>query len=227
METVKSKQSVSSAGKSQAESQDILQPSFTLKGSCSELTVGEYIRILCHDEYRRLILSGTPSDRDLRQAFASILQEYAFLSGHDNAGGMFTDWNTMVSLRASIIRATIAANILVFDQKLAIEVLSHTSMSNIEALEDMDENKCLQLIKNYIDMLSVRAEEAVIKASKKAKKSEGKKITEKDIRLEMAIIGGDGIIPDDCSLALYAGKVNAYRLKQDALKKAAKETKRR
>lgn len=221
----KNKQRLSNVGESQAENQDELLQSFILKDCCSKLTIGEYIRILCYGEYDKLIIAGKPSDDDLKQCFAGILQEYAFLSGHSNAGGMFMDWETIVLLRVSIVEATMAANFFVFDKDLSIAMLKRSGLLTAHKLENATEEDADKMIGAYIKMLSVRVEDLTTKIAKKAQKQDGKKVQEKDIRTEMAVVGGDGIIPDDCNLATYAAKVNVFRLQQERLKESRAKAK--
>lgn len=186
------------------------QASFSLKEKCAELTIGEYIRLVCHNENRVLIKSGDPDKFALNDAKMGVIVEYATLSGGTNLRGSFGYYETILALKCDLLQIRIAAQLMASQWNEAVAMLKRCGAQVSRLVRD-DIAKTSDYIESLIKMKTTHLEKAVTDYNKRATKEGGKKLTEADVRREMVIVGGDGIIPDECNLATYAAKVMVYR----------------
>lgn len=203
----------SSAGKKEAGS-GMLKPSYALKDKCRQLTVGDYIEMVCYDNLQPLVLEGKPTTEALNEAKMAVLQEYAELvgAGESEAGMVYKN---IVELKGSILAATTALQTFdgYFDEDLrvrACKVLSKCGISTSTWGAQVTEAN-IKRAAAELKAKQIRLEREIERYNKLAVRSADKKATEGDIRREMVAVGGDSIISDDCNLATYAVKVKTHR----------------
>lgn len=203
----------SSAGK-KAVGSGLLQPSYALKSKCRQLTVGDYIEIVCDDNLQPLVLSGTPPAEALNGAKMAVLQEFAELSGAGQSEAGILHKN-IVAKQEDIFAATTALQAFdgYFDEELrarACKVLNACGISTGTWGKEVTEAN-IRRAAAEIKSKQARLDNDVERYNKLVAKADSKKVTESDLRREMVIVGGDGVVPDDCNLATYAAKVKAHR----------------
>lgn len=200
-----------------------LQPSFSLKSKCSELTVGDYIRLICHDDTDVLVKEGTPDKLSLGDAKMGVIFDYASLSGGANLHGSFRYWEAIMGLKCDLLEIKIAVQLLPVEWDKAAGILKSCG-AQVSRLKQDDPERTADYIQSLATLKTTQLEKAVADYGKRAGKTDGKKTTEADIRREMVLVGGDGIIPDDCNLATYAAKVRVYRERNKAFEDAKRRT---
>lgn len=190
-------------------------PSWSLKTRCRDLTVIDYIRLVCDGDLSVLVATGTPLDKDLEMAKADVLAEFAELSGASESEGMMI-LNEIYSLRAqraSYLAAMMAMGELFDDGK----EFFRSKGFDVSGWSAENPAKCLKRINAAIKAIDLKIGLKVKEYNKLAAKTEGKSIAEGDIRMEMAILSTDmsHTIGDDCNLATYASykKSNKERAK--------------
>lgn len=200
-----------------------LQPSFSLKDKCSELTVGDYIQLICHDDTSVLVKEGMPDKLALQDAKMAVIFDYATLSGGSNLYGSFDYYNAIMGLKCDLLQIRIAVKILPFEWDKAVEMLKACG-ARASKLDKDNLERTMDHIESVVALKTTQLEKALTDYNKRASKTEDKKTTEADIRREMVLVGGDGIIPDDCNLATYAAKVRVYRERNKAIEDAKRRT---
>jgi hypothetical protein len=192
-------------------------PSWSLKTRCRELTVLDYIRLVCEDDLTVLVASGKPLDRDLDTARADVLAEFAELSGASDGGGMalFNEIYAMRAQRVSYLAAMSAMGELFEDGR----EFFRSKGFDVSGWTAEEPRKWLKRINGEIKAIDGRMALKVKEYNKMAAQNEGKKATEADIRLEMVILASDlsHSIADDCNLATYAAYKKAHRERVKAL----------
>jgi hypothetical protein len=197
-------------------------PSWSLKTRCRELTVLDYIRLVCEGDLSVLVASGKPLDKELEAARADILAELGELSGGGKSEARSLH-DAIEAYRADIFAATTALSIFegVFDDELrerACKVLDACGIDTRAWGKEITEANIKRAIAE-IKAKNSRLELKVKEYSQMAAKNEGKAVTEADIRLEMVILSADlsHSIADDCNLATYAAYRKAHKERVKAL----------
>lgn len=81
--------------------------------SCKTLRLGAFIEVMCHNNYDRLIIKGSPTPEQLEEAWEKIYTEYADLSGGDiNYSAMLAVLKSYGEAYTRLIAATAAVRSL-------------------------------------------------------------------------------------------------------------------
>lgn len=201
-----------------------LQPSFSLKRKCSELTIGEYIQLVCDNKLDVLVLLGNPDNATLLEAKMAILIEYSELSAGTNLSGSMSHFLAIQRYAADYLQIRIASALIGFEWDKAVDLLRGIGAVTSK-IDKNNPERTAKYIQALAALKATQYEKAIADYNKLAGSNEkGKKITERDIRKEMVIVGGDGIISDACNLATYAAKVSVYRERQKAIEDAQRRT---
>lgn len=206
-------------------------PSSCLKTRCKQLTVGDYIELVCENDLDILTISGTPTREEQNEAMMAIVSEFATLSGGSESGAMAV-YNRIVVARAKIFAISTVINVLtsVWDKEAwseACKILDECGVST----KTWKPETILTDIKGAereLKALSVRMKIDIEKYNNLAARNEGQKLTEEGIRGEMvAISTGAGLaITDDCNLATYAAHRKAHTARVRALEAAKQNIKK-
>lgn len=221
-----------SAGK-QTDAPASLKPSSSrIKTACRDLTVRDYIEMVCFDNNEVLAIGGNPSKDELNAARMTVLTEFAKLSGsgEGEAGHLFAAIvNRQRKAQSIEIILRVFASGMYDDEArdTAYSTLTgwgirtatwgdrptEADIRRVDAILLSEKNRLAKDIESY---------------NKLAAKNEGKKITESDVRGEMVAISLSGQLPisDECNLATYAAYRKSHIERAKALE-AAKHAPRR
>lgn len=185
-----------------------------LKTRCRELTVGDYIRLVCDNDNSVLFLSGEASDSDIQDAKNSIFAEFAILSGVEE-GELAKLYREMAAIEEDIfviyhVISELHGMLLLEDRELAYKILNKCGVSTTGWSPETfkkDAKRALSIAKAK----EVRLREKSERYRKLSEKTD-KKTSESDIRTEMVAIsrGAQLTINDDCNLATYAAYKKAH-----------------
>lgn len=219
----------SNVGK-KAEASANRKPLFTLKTKCRQLTVGDYIRLVCEDDFVVLVLTGNPDRDALNEAKMAVFSEFAELSGagESEAGRVFKE---ITKYREDIFAITTALNMFgsYFDDEIqgrAFTVLERCGIRTKTWTPQTLESDIKRAV-NVLKSKELRMRHEIERYNKLSARNEGEKVTEKDIRLEMAVLGSNlhcGI-SDECNLATYAGYKHANKKQAEAAEDAMQKSK--
>ncbi len=204
--------------------------SFTLKTKCRQLTVGDYIRLVCDDDFDVLVVEGKPDREALNEAQMTIFKEFAELSGAGESEATAI-YKEIERYRGDIFAITTALSVFgsYFDDEIkdrAFAILEKCGISTRTWTPKTFESDIKRAM-NIVKSKEVRMRHEIEKYNKLAARNEGKKVTEKDIQDEIAIIsvGLSLSISDNESLARYAGYKSAYKKKAEAMEAAMLKSK--
>jgi hypothetical protein len=183
--------------------------SFTLKTACRELTVRDYIEIVCYDNYARLIVEGEPDSESLQIAVASVLSEFAILSGNSKSE-ISSIYSNINIYRAKRLIVTVALNLVqsFIEDNMYAEINSMLGDIGI-FMKPWDESTHeinVKRLKSQLTLFESKLQKEIERYNRYAEKNKNYKQSEIDVRMEMVIIGNDSnqTISDDCNLATYA-----------------------
>lgn len=195
------------------------------------MTVGDYIELVCENDFDVLTISGNPTREDQNEAMMAIVSEFSTLSGGSESGAMAI-YNKIVAARAKILAITTAVNILtsVWNEEAwseACRILEECGVLT-KTWKPETITKDIKGAERELKNLSVRLKLDIEKYNNLASRNEGKKLTEESIRGEMVnISSGAGIaITDDCNLATYAAYRKAHTARVRAMEQAKVTRKR-
>lgn len=208
------------------------KPSFTLKERCKQLIIGDYIELVCEDNFDVLIVEGKPDREALNEAKMTILTEFGELSGGSESE-VASMYDKITQARAQIDAIGTALDVLArdfdgscFDDACRILQTCGISTRTWRRKTVMSDVKRTAAI---LKSKEVRLKIDIERYNKMASKSEGKKLTEVDIRVEMSVISSHlkyGIA-DDCNLATYAAHKKNYVASVKAMERAQEKIKNR
>jgi len=194
-----------------------LPQSLSLKTRCRDLTVLDYIRMVCEGDLSVLVVSGTPLDTELERAKSEVLAEFAELAGATDTAAMsiLLEITELRRQRVAYLAALLAMGDL-FDEGKEFFRSKGFDVSGWSA--DKPE-KAMKRINSAIKAIDNKMALAVKEYNKTAVKAGGKAITEADIRMEMAILSTDmsHAIDDDYNLASYAVRKKVHKEQMRAL----------
>ncbi len=201
-----------------------LKPLSNLKTRCRDITVGEYIRLICENDLSVLVLSGSPDESQKETARMEVLSEFSELSGNENTDILMTSLGQIYQYRAqycSYVAAMVAMEYLFEDGK----EFFRTRGVNVSTWNKDEPEIAFKRIKSELKAIEMKMAAKVKEYNSKAAKVADKSVTAKDIRAEMAVLSKHQghSIADDCNLEMYAG----YRMSYNHYIKAMEHAKQR
>ncbi len=206
--------------------------SFILRDRCRDLTIRDYIELVCEDNFDVLISKGIPDRDALNEAKMAILSEFGILSGGAESDTAKA-YDKIIRLRAQIEAIGMTTDIMIadidggcFSEGCRILQMCGVSVRTwkFETIAQ-DIKRALAFMKTKEARLKVETE----RYNNLASRSEGAKLTESDIRNEMSAISAHlkyGI-SDDCNLATYAAHRKSFIAYVKSMQKLEHKTKNR
>jgi hypothetical protein len=200
-------------------------PSSNLKTRCRDLTVLDYIRLVCEDDLSVLIAAGKPLAHELEAARTEVLTELSGLSGNDGPSATKMLLGNIYALKAQRLSfiAAMGAMADCFDES---KEFFRSCGVNVDGWSFDTVDKHLKRVNAEIKAIDVRLAAKVKEYNSMAAKSGERETVEKDIRAEMAILGQHQgfAITDNCNLADYASYRQSFNNHLKALESAKQKT---
>jgi hypothetical protein len=168
-----------------------------------------------------LVLSGKPLLGELESAKMEVLAEFAELSGNDATTAAMSVMAKIYEYRAQRLSYIYAMFAMEGGFESGKEFFKNAGF-DVSGWSAENPNRYLKRINAEIKAVDTKIALKVKEYNSMAANRDGKAITEKDIRTEMAVLSKNQghAVGDDCNLATYAGYRQSYNIYVKSLEDA-------
>ncbi len=181
----------------------------------------DYIRLVCDGDLSVLVASGTPLEKDKEAAKMDVLSEFAELSGNESTSAAMSLMAKIYELRAQRLSYIAAMYALDGEFDGAREFFRLRGF-DVSGWTQENPRKALKRINAEIKGIDLRLSLKIKEYNALVATKDGKAPTERDIRVEMAVLSQhqNHAITNDCDLATYAGYKHTYGIHVKSLEDA-------